>query len=134
MACHAYYVLWFRPFFADSTAMSRSKGDFCAGTLESRRNKITSVDRFTVASLGTWDWRPSLRRVTAPTLVIQGSADVLPVVGAREWAATLPNGRLLLFEGFGHFPYLEAPERFFTAVDAFLQGSWPPEAQTIAAP
>src|SRR6266849_3889006 len=95
MACHAYYVLWFRPFFADSTAMSRSKGDFCAGTLESRRNKITSVDRFTVASLGAWDWRPSLRRVTAPTLVIQGSADVLPVVGAREWAATLPNGRLL---------------------------------------
>ncbi len=134
MACHAYYVLWFRPFFADSTAMSRSKGDFCAGTLESRRNKIISVDRFTVASLGAWDWRPSLRRVTAPTLVIQGSADVLPVVGAREWAATLPNGRLLLFEGFGHFPYLEAPERFFTAVDAFLQGSWPPEAQTIAAP
>ncbi len=134
MACHAYYVLWFRPFFADSTAMSRSKGDFCAGTLESRRNKITSVDRFTVASLGAWDWRPSLRRVTAPTLVIQGSADVLPVVGAREWAATLPNGRLLLFEGIGHFPYLEAPERFFTAVDAFLQGSWPPEAQTIAAP
>lgn len=133
-ACRAYYVLWFRPFFGVSNAASRSKGDFCAGTPEARRNKISSVDKFTMASLGEWDWRPSLRAVTAPALVIHGTADVLPVEGAREWAAALPNARLLLLEGVGHFPYLEAPERFFAALDEFLQGRWPEDSRAITAP
>jgi proline iminopeptidase len=130
-ACQAYYRLWFRPFFADPSIMNRSKGDFCAGTAEARRNKIQSVDRFTTASLGDWDWRPRLRAVTAPTLVIHGTVDPLPLAGARDWAATLPNARLLLLQGVGHFPYLEAPEPFFTAVDTFLRGSWPKGAVAV---
>lgn len=122
-ACRAYYVLWFGPFFGDSSAASRSQGDFCAGSAEARRNKMASVDRFVAASLGEWDWRPAISRVDAPALVIHGSADVLPVESAREWAAALPNARLVLLEGVGHFPYLEAPEAFFPAVDAFLRDS-----------
>ena len=43
VACRAYYVLWFGPFYGDSAAAGRSKGDFCAGTPESRRNKIDAV-------------------------------------------------------------------------------------------
>jgi proline iminopeptidase len=128
-ACHAYYVLWFGPFFVDRTALSRSRGDFCAGTPESRRNKILSVDRYVAASLGNWDWRPALRRVNAPTLIIHGTADPLPVASAREWAAALPDARLLLLQGVGHFPYLETPDAFFTAVDTYLRGSWPQGAE-----
>jgi len=127
-ACHAYYVLWFRPFFEDPTAMRRSRGDFCAGTPASRRNKIQSVDRFTMASLGDWDWRPDLRSLDAPTLVIHGATDPIPLSSAREWASTLPDARLLILLNVGHFPYLEAPASFFTAVDTFLSGSWPSEA------
>ena len=130
-ACQAYYVLWFGPFFGDSTALGRSRGDFCAGTPESRRNKMASVDRFVVASLGDWDWRPALRAVTAPTLVIHGTADVLSVAGARQWAAAIPNSRILVFEGVGHFPYLEVPERFAAAVDAFVAGGWPEGAESV---
>ena len=128
-ACHAYYVLWFGPFFVDPTALRRSRGDFCAGTPASRRNKIVSVDRYVAASLGSWDWRPALRRVNAPTLIIHGTADPLPVASAREWAAALPDARLLLFQGVGHFPYLEKPDAFFTAVDSYLRGSWPQGAE-----
>lgn len=133
-ACRAYYVLWFIPFFGDSAAASRSRGDFCAGSPEALRNKVNSVDRFTIVSLGEWDWRPALRAVTAPTLVIHGTADPLPVEGAHEWAAVLPNARLLLLEGIGHFPYLERPERFFGAVDEFLRGRWPEGAREVTAP
>ena len=132
-ACRAYYVLWFRPFFRDSTASSRTRGDFCAGTPESRRNKIFGVDRFTVASLGNWDWRAGLREVRAPTLVLHGSLDVIPLEYAREWAATLPEGRLLVLDGIGHFPWAEDPDRFFAAVDAFLRGGWPAGAKAVSA-
>lgn len=133
-ACRAYYVLWFEPFFGDPAAAGRGKGDFCGDTPEALRNKMSSVDRFTMASLGEWNWLPPLRSVMAPALLIHGTEDPLPVESAREWAATLPNGRLLLLEGIGHFPYLEAPERFFAAADEFLQGRWPAGAQTVAIP
>ena len=89
-----------------------AKGDFCAGPPEALRNKVSSVDRFTVASLGDWDWRTALRTVTARALVNHGTADVIPADTAREWAIAMPHSRLLLLDGIGHFPYVEAPERF----------------------
>jgi proline iminopeptidase len=131
-ACRAYYVLWFGPFLADSSDLSRSKGDFCAGSPESRRNKMAGVDRFTMASLGDWDWRPALRTVTARALIVRGTADVLS--GEREWTASLPNARVLLLERVGHFPYLEAPDRFYPAVDAFLAGGWPKGTVSASSP
>lgn len=133
-ACRAFYVLWFLPFYADRAAAARSKGDFCAGTPAALENKISSVDRFTIASLGEWDWRPSLRTVTAPALVIHGTSDPIAAGTAREWTGALPGGRLLLMEGIGHFPYVEAPQRFFADVDVFLRGHWPAGAQTVSPP
>jgi len=127
-ACRAYYVEWFQPFFADPAVLRRTRGDFCAGTPEALRNKVASVDRYTFASLGDWDWRPALRGVRARTLVLQGRLDVFPPETAREWIAALPDARLLVLEGVGHFPYLEAPERFAAAVDDFMAGKWPPGA------
>jgi len=119
--CLAYYTLWFQPFYGNYSAANKSKGDFCAGTLESRRNKMASVDKFTMASLGQWDWRSSLSQVQVPALVIHGTLDPLPLEGAKEWASVLQNGELLLLEGVGHFPYLEVPHRFFEAVNQFLE-------------
>ncbi|HKV75855.1 MAG TPA: alpha/beta fold hydrolase [Gemmatimonadales bacterium] len=128
-ACLAYYRLWFRPFFNDPTALARSRGDFCAGTPASRRNKIQGVDRFTMASIGDWDWRAGLATFPARTLIIHGTVDPLPFAGAEEWAATLPNARLVALPGVGHFPYLEAPAAVFSAIDTFLAGNWPPDAR-----
>lgn len=132
--CRAYYVLWFRPFFGVSSAAGRSRGDFCSGSGEARRNKMQNVDRFTMASLGDWDWRDSLRDLDAPTLVIHGTSDPIPIAGAREWANTLPNARLLLLDDIGHFPYLEAPDQFFPAVREFVEGDWPVAAQSASRP
>ena len=129
--CLTYYRIWFRPFFVDSAAMGRSKGDFCAGTPESRTNKMKSVDKYTFASIGNYDFRPVLRKTNARTLVIHGSEDVLPAEDARQYARLLPNSRFLLFNGAGHFMYLEAPDQFFAAVNQFLAGGWPAGAEDL---
>jgi proline iminopeptidase len=134
VACRAYYDVWFLATFADSAAARRRRGDFCAGTPEALNNKIKSVDRFTLPSLGEWDWRPALRAVIAPALVIRGTMDHIPLESAREWAASLPNGRLLSLESSGHFPYVEVPDRFFAAVATFLQGGWPAGAEVVSLP
>jgi proline iminopeptidase len=123
-ACREYYQLWFTPFFGASNAAQRMKGNVCAGSAESLRNK-QNVDKFTFASLGDWDWTTSLGKAVVPTLIIQGELDPLPIEEARKWAAAMPNARLLELKGIGHFPYVEAPETFFAAVDRFLKGEWP---------
>jgi proline iminopeptidase len=126
-ACREYYGLWFTPFFGTRAAASRMKGNVCAGSSESLKNK-PNVDRFTFASLGDWDWLAALSRVPVPTLIIQGELDPLPIEDARRWAAAMPNARLLELKGVGHFPYVEAPEAFYAAVDQFLRGNWPEQA------
>ena len=92
---------------------------------------MENVDRYTFPSRGAYDWRRAMAQVQAPTLVIHGDKDVFPVATAREWAAAMPNARLFVMRGYGHFPYMEAPAPFFAAVDRFLNGRWPEGAQVV---
>lgn len=130
-ACREYHALWFEPFVADTDALRRTKGDFCAGTPESLRNGMTTVNPYTWASLGEWDWRSSLGSVNAPSLIIHGTVDPLPLESAREWGRALPNARILELEGIGHFPYLETPEVFVATVNQFVRGEWPEAARIV---
>lgn len=123
-ACREYYQLWFTPFFANRQAASLMKGNVCAGSPASLANK-QNVDRFTVPSLGNWNWLESLSKATVPTLIIHGELDPLPIASARKWAAAMPNAWILELKGIGHFPHVEAPEAFFAAVNHFLMGDWP---------
>ncbi|MFX8316400.1 alpha/beta hydrolase, partial [Acinetobacter baumannii] len=55
-----------------------------------------------------------------PTLVIQGAADGLCLMAAAAHTArTIPDARLSVFDGIGHAPFLEDPERFNTELAAF---------------
>lgn len=130
-ACREYYKLWFTPFFGAGNPPSLMKGNVCAGSAESLKNK-QNVDKFTFASLGNWDWTTSLGSAVVPTLLIHGERDPLPIESARRWAAAMPNARLLELKGIGHFPYVEAPKVFFAAVDRFLSGDWPEGAIRVS--
>jgi pimeloyl-ACP methyl ester carboxylesterase len=44
----------------------------------------------------------------------------------------LPNARLLTVTGAGHAPWIEAPDLVFRAIDVFLRGAWPAEAEQVA--
>ncbi len=68
-----------------------------------------------------------------PTLIIHGGDDPLPVSSSRNWAATLPNARLLTMRGAGPSPWDDAPHAFFAALMQFLAGAWPQEAVRIEA-
>ena len=61
-----------------------------------------------------------LPALTVPVLVTHGAADaiILPVLGERT-AAAVPGARLSLYEGVGHSPFAEAPERFNQELAAF---------------
>lgn len=55
------------------------------------------------------------------TLVLAGALDVItPPSGGKLLAETLPNAEFVVLDGVGHFPWVDAPEQFASAVEAFL--------------
>lgn len=80
--------------------------------------------RFLDAELGAWrlatDLRPRLQDVVAPTLLIQGRADLLvPVRHARRAARAIPDARLIEMDT-GHWPMRERPAAFLAHLRTFL--------------
>jgi proline iminopeptidase len=109
------------------------RGNLCAGPPEVVRRSL-QVNRVIVQSLGEFDFRPMVRRVTAPVFIIHGAGDVVPPEGARDWAASFPNARLLMLERSGHLIQVEQPEIFFPAIETFLAGRWPEGAVAVTRP
>ena len=64
-----------------------------------------------------------LARVDCPTLVCVGELDPFtPVAATREIVDALPSGgaRLEVVEGAGHFPWKDAPDRYWPLVAGFV--------------
>lgn len=73
-----------------------------------------------------------VRATRVPVLTIHGSSDRnASYVGGREWAALFPEGRLLTIEDAAHNLWVDDPERVLGAIDAFLGGEWPEEAENL---
>jgi len=61
-----------------------------------------------------------------PTLIVWGSADpIIPVEHAHEAHAAIEGSRLEIFEGVGHYPHVEAPERFAALLTEFIESTVP---------
>ncbi len=71
------------------------------------------------ASFDTWDRLP---QITAPTLILAGTADqLIPSDNSRIMASRIPNAKLVLFEGAGHGYLWEAEDEANQIVHAFLR-------------
>jgi len=68
------------------------------------------------------DWRPLLREVTAPVLVVHGGRDLTPEIASRDIAAAFPHARVEVMKDSGHFPFLDAPDAFAKVLGGFLAG------------
>lgn len=69
----------------------------------------------------TFDLRPELPRITAPTLVITGEADfITSPVCAEEIAACIAGVRKVIIPDAGHFTFIEAPAAFRAELLSFL--------------
>lgn len=68
------------------------------------------------------DITPELSRITSPTLVAHGTADVVtPIENARVLASLIPGARTRWFEGCGHLFFHERPEESARVVHEFIR-------------
>lgn len=77
------------------------------------------------ALLGAFNTLEKLPRITVRALVIAGRHDgITPVEpGAERIAAALPNAQLRIFEGAGHYPFIEEETAFFGALTGWLDNN-----------
>ncbi len=61
-----------------------------------------------------------------PVLIVWGARDpIIPVQHALNAHGVMKNSQLEVFEGVGHLPQLEAPERFIAVLERFIAESEP---------
>lgn len=119
--CKAFFDLYTPQFFARPENITKRRGSSCDGPPEGVRNYFV-VNQATLSSLGDYDVRPKLARLSMPALVVEGEKSIPSTVrSARAFADSLPNAKLLLVPDAGHYPQVERPDVFFPAVHAFLR-------------
>ncbi len=74
---------------------------------------VSAIDRLYLAS-------------PMPTLIVWGDRDdIIPVSHAYAAHDAMPGSRLVIIEGVGHFPQIEAPEQFVRALVDFIDSTVP---------
>lgn len=93
-------------------------------------NRVATIARFAqgYSSIAAAD----LARIDAPVLILWGKDDqFIPVASADYFARALPRSRTIVYNGIGHLPMEETPNRSAADVRAFLDAL---PAQTTGAP
>jgi pimeloyl-ACP methyl ester carboxylesterase len=90
---------------------------------------VSGTMRGTLVRIVNEDLRPLLPGLRIPVLLIWGDQDAeTPIEDARIMEGLIPDAGLVVFEGAGHYAYLEQPGRFDRIVDVFLRGDPPAES------
>jgi pimeloyl-ACP methyl ester carboxylesterase len=83
------------------------------GVIEPGGQTVSALDRLYLAA-------------HLPTLIVWGDRDeIIPVSHAHAAHDAIPGSQLSILEGVGHFPHVEAPERFLSVLTDFLASTAP---------
>ena len=128
--CRKWLRIYFRFYVVDPAALSRMKGDYCAGTPATIRHQNRAMDIIDEGD-SAYDIRPEIRTLHIPTLVIEGAETRVPLDATEEWARVMPDARLILIPGASHLVWLEGGDAFFEAGEQFMAGEWPRTARVL---
>ena len=74
-----------------------------------------------------------VKKISAPTLVVQGDLDrLIPLAAARDLLRRRPDWTLEVIEGVGHVPMMETPDLFVRVVNRWLTYRIAPEPATVS--
>lgn len=95
-----------------------------------RMSASPGMARATLGALFRIDVRPILSTITAPTLVIHATGDMVPIQGGRYLADRIPGARMLEVDGTDHAPWIANPDEITSEIEEFLTGSHAAPAQS----
>ena len=122
-AVTAYYRIHFKPALAREAdydkliarmhASFKKKGVLKARAVEDRLMQETWTKP-------DFDLLPQIKALKMPTLVLSGDHEFIPAGSAEHIAQAIPNARLTVLKGCGHFTFLECPVPVHKHIDALF--------------
>jgi pimeloyl-ACP methyl ester carboxylesterase len=83
------------------------------GVVDARGQAVTALDRLYLAD-------------SIPMLVVWGSRDpIVPALHAESVRSLVPSARVVVFDGAGHWPHLDEPDRFCDVLLDFIETTEP---------
>ncbi len=112
-------------------SMAEKLKSYCAMENEWATNFAFHLQHHFASARETHVSPAEVRDVTSPVLTVHGTLDRNAPYGAgREWAATIPDARLLTVEGGAHQVWLDDP-KIIDEIAEFLDGSWPARSEDL---
>ena len=74
----------------------------------------------------SYDYRPAVKAIEAPTLILHGDDDDISLPGSRTYKDGIPNARFVPLSRepperrAGHFVFDDCPGKFAAAIEAFI--------------
>ncbi|MDH5598610.1 MAG: alpha/beta fold hydrolase, partial [Cyclobacteriaceae bacterium] len=119
-ACNEYWKIGLKPRIAKGLSIDVIKGNCCAAPPDAIRYGYLHTGNVTFGSLGQWDYRPQLKEINVPTLVIHGEEESIPMDMVEAWVEEgIPGSKLVKIGGAAHFPYAEKPQEVWGAIRDF---------------
>jgi pimeloyl-ACP methyl ester carboxylesterase len=105
---------------------------------EQARGQGAPAYMLAIDAIASYDFRDRLPEIACPTLVVQGTDDmVVPLRDAYEFERLIPRSRTLIMRDTGHLPMLERAATFNRALLEFLDApaaeAAPPGEQVVEA-
>ncbi|MBZ5654748.1 MAG: alpha/beta fold hydrolase [Acidobacteriia bacterium] len=128
----AYYRIHFKPALARpedyEKVIARLRSSFTKeGILKARAIESRLMNE--TWSSPEYDLLPKLKNLRIPTLVITGDHEFIPAATAEHITQAIPNARMVMLKGCGHFSYLECPVAVREQIDDFFRGTKPARLQ-----
>lgn len=114
----------FKPYLYNMGNYDHGRQDACDDPPAAIRN-AAPVGQAVADSLGDFDFRPMLKKVSVPVLVVEGQKTNVPLDSTREWASAPAHAKLLLIANAGHAAYVDQPAILIRDLEAFLGATHP---------
>jgi proline iminopeptidase len=125
-AVTAYYRIHFKPALARpedyEKLIARMRASFTKEGVLKARAVEDRLMQDTWAS-PDFDLIPKIKTLKIPTLVLSGDHEFIPAATAEHIAQAIPNARLVILKGCGHFTFMECPAETHGQLDTFFAGT-----------
>jgi proline iminopeptidase len=88
------------------------------------RNIVSTLWIYCFSSLGTsFDFRPMLKQINVPTIVIEGEQTLVPKEATMQYVYYIKNSKMVWIPNAGHMFWLDQPKAAIDTLDNFLKST-----------
>ncbi len=118
-----YLSIYLTAYVIDPSHLDRARGTDAEVSPLAIRNGDQPLWRWSGLS-NQWDFRPMLKHISVPVLVLEGEKTNVPLNSTKEYVRNIKNAKLVLIPNANHQNWLDQPEEVLNALDVFFKSTF----------